>query len=317
MLCYNVTKQGKLSTPAIEPAPPVGTAGARTIVASANRRGHVRFALISVLFHTAAVGCFIGLTRAYAPPRPLDDVAVELVFEPDSEAPEPPSETLPPPPPEVQAPLPESPPLTESPPREAAAPPPPLSVIEPKSPEPPPREPPVPEPTAPELPLPQPPPPEPPPPPLAVPEPVRPPPKPAPKPVVKPPPAKSAPASAVPRGPPIAEPRLVAPPVTAAPPAALNAVDPAWQAAVARWLASPKAYPEGARRQDETGRVQVRFTVDRSGHVIDAKIVGGSGSVQLDAATIVLLRNASLPAFPPTMPQALVTITTSIGYTLR
>ena len=124
--------------------------------------------------------------------------------------------------------------------------------------------------------------------------------------IVPPPPARTVPAAAAP------------PPVAAPPaPAALPVVDPSWQRAVAGWLASGRNYPEEARRRGEEGRVIVRFTVDRSGRVVEASVVGPSGATLLDAAALALLRQASLPAFPPSMTQARITITTSVRYTLR
>ena len=53
----------------------------------------------------------------------------------------------------------------------------------------------------------------------------------------------------------------------------------------------------------------VRFTVDRSGRVVDAVIVTASGSTLLDEAALALLREAALPPFPPDMTQPRLTIT--------
>jgi protein TonB len=103
----------------------------------------------------------------------------------------------------------------------------------------------------------------------------------------------------------------------ATPPAAAPTVDPHWQAAISAWIAAHRVYPEEARRRGEEGPVAVRFTVDRSGHVIEAGIVSGSGSALLDEAAVALLRQAVLPAFPPSMTEARVTIRTSIRYSLR
>ena len=94
-------------------------------------------------------------------------------------------------------------------------------------------------------------------------------------------------------------------------------VDPAWQASVFGWLASRKIYPDEARRRGEEGRVAVRFTVDRSGRVVEAAIVSASGSALLDEAALGLLRQAVLPAFPADMNQARITITTTMRYSLR
>ena len=152
-----------------------------------------------------------------------------------------------------------------------------------------------------------------------------PPPEPSPAPAMEHPPPR-------PKPPPRPTPRIVRPqpalqpaepapasaPVTA--PAAAQrppAVDPGWQSSVASWLASHKNYSDDARRRGDLGRVVIRFTVDRSGHVLDAEVVSSAGSSRLDDATLAMLRGATLPAFPPTMTNERGTVTTSVRYTLR
>ena len=61
----------------------------------------------------------------------------------------------------------------------------------------------------------------------------------------------------------------------------------------------------------------IRFTIDRSGRVVDVNLVGTSGSALLDTAAMALLKGASFPPFPPLMPQERITITTAVRYTLR
>ena len=102
-------------------------------------------------------------------------------------------------------------------------------------------------------------------------------------------------------------------PVTPAAPV----IDRSWEAAVFGSLAARKTYPEEARRRGEEGRVAVRFTVDRSGHVMEAAIVSPSGSALLDEAALGLLRQAVLPPFPAGMTEARITITTTMRYSLR
>jgi periplasmic protein TonB len=94
-------------------------------------------------------------------------------------------------------------------------------------------------------------------------------------------------------------------------------MDRGWVTAVSAWLAAHRTYPAQARERDEEGNVSVRFTVDRSGRVVEAVIVKPSGYSLLDEAALGLLRQAVFPAFPPGMTQAQVTITTSIRYSLR
>jgi periplasmic protein TonB len=94
-------------------------------------------------------------------------------------------------------------------------------------------------------------------------------------------------------------------------------VDHAWTASVLGWLASRKTYPEEARRRGDEGNVSVRFTVDRSGRVVEAAIISASGSALLDEAALGLLRQAVFPPFPADMPQPRITITTTMRYSLR
>jgi protein TonB len=280
--------------------------GARLTVLSAWQGGHAWYGLTSVLLHIVALGAAVTLVaRPLEPPLP-NDRTIEMVFQQPEEPPppEPVSETLPPPPPsEPMAQTPPQPPeqATETTPE----PPPPEPVAEPDRPQPEKMDkPPI-----------MPPPPEPLPPPVTRPIPAPPPPKPRlpPRTPARSPMTKPAP---------VTEPsRPVPPAATAAPavvaPAAAPVVDPSWQASVFGWIAARKTYPEEARQRGEEGRVAVRFTVDRSGRVLDAAIVGPSGSQRLDEAAVELLKHASLPAFPASMTQARIVITTTMRYSLR
>ncbi len=138
-----------------------------------------------------------------------------------------------------------------------------------------------------------------------------PPPKPKPPRVVRPAPRTVA--SMEPLAPVEAPPPVPAPPA----PSETPTVDLAWQSAVSAWLGSHKTYPEDARRRGEQGHVAVRFTVDRSGRVLEADIAGSSGAQRLDDAAIALMRGAALPRFPASMTRERITITTMVRYTLR
>lgn len=103
---------------------------------------------------------------------------------------------------------------------------------------------------------------------------------------------------------------------TAAVPAPPAPIASDWQRALFGWLAAHKTYPDEARRRGEQGRVALRFTVDRSGHVLDVTLLSGSGSPRLDDAAQAILHAASLPPFPAAMPQDRVTVTVQISYRL-
>jgi protein TonB len=80
-----------------------------------------------------------------------------------------------------------------------------------------------------------------------------------------------------------------------------------WQHELSGWLAAHKTYPDEARRRGEQGGVVLRFTVE---------LVSSSFSPRLDDAAQAILRNASLPPFPATMPQEQITVTMQIKYRL-
>ena len=140
-----------------------------------------------------------------------------------------------------------------------------------------------------------------------------PPPPPRPRP---PPPRPEAPATAAPA--PVMAPASVAtaPPAASAPEPAAPAVDPRWSRSVSEWLEAHRTYPDEARRRGEEGRVALRFTVDRSGAVLDVELVHSSGSPRLDAAALALLRTAALPPFAASMTAGQITITMQIRYGL-
>ncbi len=129
-----------------------------------------------------------------------------------------------------------------------------------------------------------------------------------PKPLVKP--AREPPA-----------PRTSAPPRaaaarTAAAPAANAAAAAAWRSSWAAALSFAKHYPEAARARGEQGTVRLALTIDRSGHVVSARLIGSSGSATLDQAALDMARHASGQPLPPEM-GASVTLTVPIRYAIR
>jgi protein TonB len=104
------------------------------------------------------------------------------------------------------------------------------------------------------------------------------------------------------------------PPPAAAPGPEVTA---GWRGAVSAWLQSHKTYPDEARQRGEEGSALVRFTVDRSGRVLEFALVRGTGSVSLDAAVARMLTGAELPAFPSAMTQDRTTVTVQVRYALQ
>ena len=62
-----------------------------------------------------------------------------------------------------------------------------------------------------------------------------------------------------------------------------------------------KNYPYVARIHREEGIVQLRFSLDRSGHVLSYDVVGSSGFASLDAEARQMIRRAD--PFPPVPPE--------------
>jgi len=291
MLRYNISNWGgPRACPDVGPAAAIVAAGETRVALSSRRDRPFAFGLVSILLHAVLFGWLLTVVTPPLAAVFADQQPVEFVFEQSAspsapvaaEEPEPRSQATEPPPapaPEPLEPQPSSPRDPEPSPLPEAAPPPPPQ---------------------PELPSPEP-------------APVRPPP-PKPKPPAvrraPPKPAEQTPGegSATRIGPPSREPM--------APPAA-PVVDRGWLTAVSGWLTARKIYPEQARQRGDEGNVSIRFTVDRSGRVVEALVVASSGSALLDEAALRLSRNAVLPAFPVEMTQARITITTTIRYSLR
>jgi len=153
------------------------------------------------------------------------------------------------------------------------------------------------------------------------------PPSPAPKPAAvlpKPPPKAKAKAKPV-EHPPQAEPERPLPPAAAQPapvttPPAVNsgAARTSWPAQLVGWLGRYKRYPHLAQEQHQEGVVSLRFTMDRSGHVLAAQIDKGSGFPLLDEEVSALIQRAQpLPAPPPEVPGAQITLTLPVEFSLR
>src|ERR1700722_10057411 len=279
-------------------AAPIRAAGETRAPRSSRRDRRLGYGLASILLHTAVIGALVMVVTRPLAPAPPNEVPIELVFEQPAEPAAPAQETQPEPPPPV-AQTPPEPEVEPKPPEPEPAPP-------PEPPPPPKLEPPPPEPLPPPKPEPQPP----------EPAPVRPPP-PKPSPPKRPPPkpVERAPVERAPVAASAASAARTAPESVPAP--AAPVVDRGWVASISAWFASHKTYPEEARQRGVEGNVSIRFTVDRSGRVMEAALVASSGSPLLDEAALELARRAVLPAFPADMTQARFTFTTTLRYSLR
>lgn len=116
---------------------------------------------------------------------------------------------------------------------------------------------------------------------------------------------------------PVGRPAPSPPGVTTPAPQPGPEISAAWKGALSAWLQSHKTYPDEARQRGEEGSALVRFTVDRSGRVLDFTLMRGTGSAYLDAAVGRMLTGAQLPAFPTAMTQDRTTVTVQIRYALQ
>ena len=265
---------------------------------------------LSLAGHAACLVALALFLSTKPPPLvpPTAKGGIEVVFEPapPKQEPTPAQPEAPPPSPEPGV-VPPSP----EPPVVAAEPPPP----EPPPPEPPPPEPPPPQPEA----------------PVATSEPPPPPPpqkhvvKKPPKPVTRHQEAALPPQPYVPTPPP----QIPAAPAPSAPPQTAMAATPmpapvpspeasaGYRALLSAWLESHKRYPDAARQRGEEGRAVLRFSVDRSGRVLDFAVTSSSGYPDLDQSVEEMMRGATLPPFPAGMPQREMQISVTIRFSLR
>jgi protein TonB len=84
------------------------------------------------------------------------------------------------------------------------------------------------------------------------------------------------------------------------------------------WLERHKVYPQNAIRRRQEGVVMLRFVMDREGRVIRHEISDSSGYRLLDLAVESLIERAQpLPALPPQMAGAELTLVVPINFTLE
>jgi periplasmic protein TonB len=124
-------------------------------------------------------------------------------------------------------------------------------------------------------------------------------------------------------------PQLPAAPAPSAPPQTAMAATPVpapvpspeasagYRALLSAWLESHKRYPDTARQRGEEGRAVLRFSVDRSGRVLDFTVTSSSGYPDLDQSVEEMMRGANLPPFPIGMPQREMQVSVTIRFSLR
>ncbi len=146
-------------------------------------------------------------------------------------------------------------------------------------------------------------------------------PPPPPEPVLSAPPMVSAPLpEVVIAAPPVNTIAAAAPaPVTSPVPAPLpSKAIPAWQGLLLGRLERAKRFPESARFRRQQGMVLLRFTMDRAGTVVSARIEKSSGYEALDEETLALVRRAQpLPRPPAEVPGATIELVVPVEFFLN
>jgi TonB family protein len=115
-----------------------------------------------------------------------------------------------------------------------------------------------------------------------------------------------------------AQPQLQQAPTTATVPTSpkLAPAIASWQQAVVARLARFQRYPVQAK--DATGVVNLSFSIDRQGHVLNSRVIKSSGSAVLDTEALSLLKRAApLPPPPAGVPDSDLTFVVPIRFVLK
>ncbi|TCT03488.1 energy transducer TonB [Aquabacter spiritensis] len=98
-----------------------------------------------------------------------------------------------------------------------------------------------------------------------------------------------------------------------------NSTAPAtWRSQLIAHINRHKRYPAEARSARHEGTARLRFSIDRSGRVVGATLVGSAGSAMLDEEVMQMIRRASpVPAPPPEVPGGVITFTVPVNFNLR
>lgn len=90
-----------------------------------------------------------------------------------------------------------------------------------------------------------------------------------------------------------------------------------YAAKIQSWIHAHKIYPRRSRMRHEEGVVQVRFTLDRAGMLLDGAVLRGSGFTALDEEAMAVLRRASpFPRAPVEVAGERIEFTVPIEFSL-
>jgi protein TonB len=122
----------------------------------------------------------------------------------------------------------------------------------------------------------------------------------------------------VPVAPPSPPTAPMAAPAPPAPPAITGESQAAFAGRLFKHLNSYKRYPERAKLRHQEGVVSIRFTMDKTGHVLSFAIAKSSGSELLDAEARDLVKRAEpLPPIPPEFGRETLDLVVPIEFFLR
>jgi len=138
--------------------------------------------------------------------------------------------------------------------------------------------------------------------------------KPTPRPTAK---MRTQPPAAMPQAAPAPVAAAPAPQAQPAPEARPNAMA-SFEALLAAHLDRYKRYPHASQVKGEQGEALLRFTMDRQGHVLAARLERGSGYAALDEEIMAMIRRAEpLPPLPPEVAGQRLELVVPIRFRLR
>ncbi|MBS7705819.1 energy transducer TonB [Chelatococcus asaccharovorans] len=91
-----------------------------------------------------------------------------------------------------------------------------------------------------------------------------------------------------------------------------------WKSLLSAHLKRHQRYPREALERNQRGTAYVAFTIDRAGRVLSARLARGSGSSMIDQEAVATLQRSSpVPAPPPEIRGATVSLSVPLVFNLR
>jgi periplasmic protein TonB len=116
--------------------------------------------------------------------------------------------------------------------------------------------------------------------------------------------------------PPVPPPQPVA--ATPAPQLPAAGPPPSFQSLLVAHLQRHKHYPRAAQARRQQGVAQLRFVMDRQGHVLKRALASSSGVAVLDEEVLAMIERAQpLPPIPPDLPDDRMEFVVPIQFMLR